>query len=61
MLVCPEGGAALAATARLCGNGWIRPGERVVVFNTGSGLLYSESLQGAAPRTLAAGQLPAAN
>jgi threonine synthase len=59
LLVCPEGGAALAATARLRASGWIRDGERVVVFNTGSGLLYSESLQGAAPRGLPAGQLPA--
>ncbi len=59
MLVCPEGGAALAATARLRRDGWIRAGERVVVFNTGSGLKYAESLQGRAPRALAAGQTPA--
>lgn len=58
MLVCPEGGAALAAVARLRRDGWIAARERVVVFNTGSGLKYAESLQGAAPRTLAAGQLP---
>jgi threonine synthase len=59
MLVCPEGGAALAATARLRRDGWIKDGERVVVFNTGSGLKYSESLQGPAPGRLAPGQLPA--
>ena len=58
MLVCPEGGAALAAVARLRRDGWIAAGEHVVVFNTGSGLKYAESLQGAAPRTLATGQLP---
>jgi len=58
MLVCPEGGAALAAVARLRRDGWIREGERVVVFNTGSGLKYAESLQGAAPRALAPGSLP---
>ena len=58
MLVCPEGAAALAAAARLRRDGWIKDGERVVVFNTGSGLKYSESLQGTAPRALAAGQLP---
>lgn len=58
MLVCPEGAAALAGTARLRTDGWIREGERVVVFNTGSGLKYSESLQGAAPRNLATGALP---
>ena len=58
MLVCPEGGAALAATARLRRDGWVRDGERVVVFNTGSGLKYSESLQGRAPRRLPPGQVP---
>lgn len=58
MLVCPEGGAALAAAARLRRDGWIREGERVVVFNTGSGLKYAESLQGQVPRSLPAGQIP---
>ena len=58
MLVCPEGAAALAATARLRRDGWIKDGERVAVFNTGSGLKYSESLQGRAPRALAQGALP---
>ncbi|MCA1826561.1 MAG: threonine synthase [Myxococcales bacterium] len=38
--VCPEGGAAWAATCRLRANGWIRSGETVVVFNTGTGLKY---------------------
>jgi threonine synthase len=36
----PEGGSALAA-ARLAGRrGWVGPGDRVVVFNTGAGWLY---------------------
>ena len=38
--VCPEGGAAWEAYRRLAAAGWIRPGERVVVFNTGTGLKY---------------------
>jgi threonine synthase len=38
--VCPEGGAAWAATSELRSTGWIRGGERVVVFNTGTGLKY---------------------
>ena len=58
LLVCPEGGAALAATARLRRDGWIRDGERVAVFNTGSGLKYSENLQGRAPGRLSPGQTP---
>ncbi len=60
LCVCPEGGAALAAARRLAREGWIGQGEDVVVFNTGSGLLYAESLQGAAPVRLATGDdLPA--
>jgi threonine synthase len=37
---CPEGGAAWAALRRLREGGWIKPGETVVVFNTGTGLKY---------------------
>jgi len=37
---CPEGGAALAGAVDLQRRGVIRPGERVVVFNTGAGWLY---------------------
>lgn len=38
--ICPEGGAAWAAVDRLRSAGWIRSGERTVVFNTGTGLKY---------------------
>jgi threonine synthase len=38
--VCPEGGAAWAATLRLFRSGWLKRDERVVVFNTGTGLKY---------------------
>lgn len=40
ILASPEGGAALAGAKALAEQGWIRPGERVVVFNTGSALAY---------------------
>jgi threonine synthase len=36
----PEGGAALAGAGELLRRGAIKPGERVVVFNTGAGWLY---------------------
>ncbi len=36
----PEGGATLAALLRLVASGAIAPDERVVLFNTGSGLKY---------------------
>ena len=38
--VCPEGGAAWAATRQLYETGWLRDTDRVVVFNTGTGLKY---------------------
>jgi threonine synthase len=38
--VCPEGGAAWAALAKLRASGFLREDDRVVVFNTGTGLKY---------------------
>src|SRR5262245_5252921 len=38
--VCPEGGAAWAALAKLREQGFIRASDTVVVFNTGTGLKY---------------------
>jgi threonine synthase len=38
--VCPEGGAAWAALTKLRRSGYIRGKDRVVVFNTGTGLKY---------------------
>ena len=38
--VCPEGGAAWAALAKLRESGFIGDADRVVVFNTGTGLKY---------------------
>ncbi len=44
LFVCPEGGAALAGVQRLVEQGWIDREERVVLFNTGSGLKYLDAL-----------------
>jgi threonine synthase len=38
--VCPEGGAAWAALAKLREDGFVRPSDTVIVFNTGTGLKY---------------------
>ena len=38
--VCPEGGAAWSALQTLRASKWIREQDRVVVFNTGTGLKY---------------------
>ena len=42
IFVCPEGGACFAAFKLLRRAGKIAPGERVVIFNTGSGIKYLE-------------------
>jgi threonine synthase len=41
IFACPEGAATLVAFQRLLEQGWIEEGERVVLFNTGSGLKYA--------------------
>jgi threonine synthase len=56
LLVCPEGAAALAAAGRLRRDGWIGDDQTVAVFNTGTGLLYEDSLPGRRPRVLGAGK-----
>jgi threonine synthase len=40
VLAAPEGAAAWAALRRLAADGWVGHNERVVLFNTGSGLKY---------------------
>jgi threonine synthase len=40
MLVSPESAATLAALKHLVKAGWVEPGERIVLFSTGSGLKY---------------------
>ena len=40
VFAAPEGAAVLAALKHLLANGWLQPAERVVLFNTGTGLKY---------------------
>jgi threonine synthase len=40
IFACPEGGATLAAARELVASGFLSPGDKVVLFNTGSGLKY---------------------
>jgi threonine synthase len=40
IFAAPEGAATLAGLTTLLQQGWIDPGERIVLFNTGSGLKY---------------------
>jgi threonine synthase len=40
IFAAPEGAATLAALKELIKQGWLHPEERIVLFNTGSGLKY---------------------
>jgi threonine synthase len=40
IFAAPEGAATLAALKELIAQKWVEPDERVVIFNTGSGLKY---------------------
>jgi threonine synthase len=42
ILLSPEGAAATAAYDRLLSTGYLKPEDRVVIFNTGSGLKYAD-------------------
>jgi len=42
--ICPETAACIGAAERLASEGWIRPDERVVIFNTGAAQKYPEAM-----------------
>jgi threonine synthase len=48
-LICPEGAACFAAVRRLRASGWLSAADEVVVLNTGTGLIYPETM---APDTM---------
>ena len=47
--ICPEGAANLHAAMVLKDQGWIKPEEKVVLLNTGSGLKYPETVESNPP------------
>src|SRR4051794_4992227 len=56
--ICPEGAAGMAAAARLRESGWIAGGESVVVLNTGTGLIYPDTIPVDVPTLPADGRIP---
>jgi len=40
LFTAPEGAATLAGLQKLVEVGWVKPEEKVVLFNTGTGLKY---------------------
>ena len=58
IFAAPAGAAALAAYRRLLAGGFFKPGQKVVLFNTGSGLKYIDVIAAAekkAPQSRAIG------
>ena len=48
LFVAPEGAAVWMAARRLLAAGWLRPNERVLLLNTGSGQKYMDNVAGRA-------------
>lgn len=53
IFAAPEGAACVAAAERLVRDGFLKPEEQVVIYNTGSGLKYLEAYSVRFPRTAA--------
>jgi threonine synthase len=53
MFISPEGAACVAAAERLIHDGFLRPNDKIVIYNTGSGLKYLEAYSTRFPRTAA--------
>jgi threonine synthase len=49
----PEGGACVAALTKLLSNGFLHSDNRIVIYNTGTGLKYLEAFSTRFPRTSA--------
>jgi threonine synthase len=58
MWVCPEGAACFAAVAQLRESGWINEHENVVVLNTGTGLIYPDTMPVDVPTLPSSGVIP---
>ena len=43
MFAAPEGGSCVAAARRLIETGFLKASDRIVLYNTGSGLKYLEA------------------
>jgi threonine synthase len=50
IFAAPEGGACVAALKKLLATGFLTPREKIVIYNTGSGLKYLEAYSPGFPR-----------
>jgi threonine synthase len=51
IFAAPEGGACLAGLKKLLSNGFLRPDERIVLYNTATGLKYLEAFSTRFPQS----------
>lgn len=56
LFAAPEGASCVAALRKLLADGFLRTGEKVVIYNTGSGLKHLEAYATRFPRTASAAQ-----
>jgi threonine synthase len=56
MFVAPEGAACVSALEKLLANGFLKRDEKIVIYNTGSGLKYLEAYSTRFPRVSASEQ-----
>jgi threonine synthase len=52
----PEGAACVAAAQKLLANGFLKPADRIVLYNTGSGIKYPEAYSTRFPRSASSEQ-----
>jgi threonine synthase len=57
--ICPEGAACVTAVRQLRESGWLSGADEVVVLNTGTGLIYPDTVPDQAPVLSASGSIPA--
>ena len=50
IFAAPEGGACIAALKKLLASGLLKSNERIVIYNTGTGLKYLEAYSPRFPR-----------
>jgi len=53
IFVAPEGAACVAAAEKLLAQGFLKPDDKIVIYNTGSGLKYLEAYSTRFPRNMA--------
>jgi threonine synthase len=56
--ICPEGAACVTAVRQLRETGWLSESDEVVVLNTGSGLIYPDTVPSRAPLLPPSGSIP---